>query len=431
MNAPKWRLPEAPRPSRSSSRGTAALFLALVLFGLDPSALIAGSVPLLEPGGRPFCSGVMGPRIIVSPVADGLGGFFLPALDDRMSDLPATGQYDVFMVHLDGELRPLPLGEGVYANDPCGALLVGGAGNQEPWQAALVAPGRLAVAMEYQDEAGDHKTQVFIQEYNEQGRELLGRSPVRVSSPLHDSSFPVILPDGDGGLFIAWSETISLQPTYLGVSLVQRLDALGRPRWSRPAVITRGDYGDFVSASLAPDGEGGVYVSFWEPRSDEADQNGHVRAQRINGDGAEMWPAGGLRVRDGPTADDITSRVVADGAGGAIVVFASVRARAQKLSPSGARLWGEEGIVLSAPDTVDPIEIGTARSADALVAPDGSIYVTWEESRAYAYKAILARRLEHDGRLPWPAPVTAVVHNGGMRLHRQGVLAEGGFPDRR
>src|SRR5207245_1400409 len=166
-------------------------------------------------------------------------------------------------------------------------------------------------------------------------------------------SFPVILPDGDGGLFIAWSETISLQPTYLGVSLVQRLDALGRPHWSRPAVITRGDYGDFVSASLAPDGEGGVYVSFWEPRSDEA------------------------------------------------------------------------GIVLPAPDTVDPIEIGTARSADALVAPDGSIYVTWEESRAYAYKAILARRLEHDGRLPWPAPVTAVVHNGGMRLHRQGVLADG------
>ena len=425
MNAPRWRLPEAPRPSRFSSRGTAALFCALAFYALDAPPAAAGSALLLEPEGRPFCSGIMGPRIIVSPVADGTGGFFLPALDDRASDLPWTEQDDVFMVHLDGDLHTLPLGKGPYADDPCGALLAGGAGNQEPRQAALVAPGRLALAMVYGPEVDGDRTQVFVQEYDPQGREVLDGQPLRVSDPLYDANFPVILPDGGGGLFMAWSETISASPLYSGISLLQRLDALGRPLWSSPVVFTRGRFGDFAAASLAPDGAGGVYLSFWEPRDDEADPDGHVRVQRVSGDGAELWPAGGVRVWDGLTADDIPSRVLGDGAGGAIVLFAAVRARAQKMSPAGARLWGDEGIVLSAPDGNDPTLIGTALTADALAAPDGSIYVTWEESRSDGYKAILARRLERDGRLPWPAPVTAVAHNGGMRLHRQAVLGDG------
>ena len=425
MKAPRWRLPEAPRPSRSSSRGTAAFFCALGLCALNPSPAAAGSNLLLEPEGHPFCSGAMGPRIIMSPVADGMGGFFLPALDDHRSDLPATEQYDVFMVHLDGDLHTLRLGEGLYADDPCGALLAGGTGNQEPWQAALVAPDRLALVMVFETEVGDDRSQVFVQEYDPQGRELLDRYPVRVSSPLYDASLPVILPDGEGGLFIAWSETIGVQPAYFGISLLQRLDALGRPLWSSPVIFTGGRFGDFVGASLASDGEGGVYVSFWEPRDDETDPNGHVRMQRVSGDGAVIWPAGGVRVWSGGTTDDMASRVIADGSAGAIVLFASVRARAQKMSPAGARLWGDEGIVLSAPDGNDPIAIGTARSAEALAAPDGSLYVTWEEARSYGYKAILVRRLERDGRLPWPAPVPAVAHNGGMRLHRQGLLGDG------
>ncbi len=424
MTRTRWRLPEAPRPSRLSSRGTAALFFGAGLCLLTPSLVRAGAALLWEPQGRPFCSGAMGPRVIVSPVADGAGGFFLPSLDDRRSDLPGTEQEDVFLIHLDGDLRALPLGDGVYRDDPCGALLAGGAGDQVPWQAALVAPERLALAMVYESEVGGDRRQVFVQEYDGQGRELLGRYPLRVSDPLHDAGFPVLLPDGGGGLFIAWSETVSVQPIYRGVSLLQRLDSSGRPLWDRPVVFTGGRYGDFVGAALAPDGAGGVFVSFREPRDDETDANGHVRVQRVGGDGIERWPPGGRRAWSGAPPDDLESRVIADGAGGAIVVFASEQARAQRLSPEGARLWGDLGIVLS--DTTAGVpEAGVAVSIDALSAPDGSLYVTWEESRAFGLKAIRARRLERDGRLPWPAPVTAVAHDGGMRLRRQGLIADG------
>jgi len=425
MNRSRWRLPEAPRPSRLSSRGTAALFPAIVLLVLTPSFVAAGGALLLEPQGRPFCSGAMGPRVIVSPVADGSGGFYLPSLDDRRDGLPPSEQYDVFLIHLDADLRTLPTGDGVYAGDPCGALLAGGSGDQKPWHAAPVAPDRLALAMVYEAEVGGDRSQVFLQVYDGQGLGLLGRYPVRVSDPLHDAGFPVVLPDGEGGLFVAWSETVSVRPTYRGVSLLQRLDGSGRPLWDNPVIFTGGLYGDFVEASLAPDGQGGVYVSFWEPRDDETDPNGHVRVQRIGGDGAVRWPAGGVRAWSGAQTDDLVSRAVADGAGGAIVVLASGRARAQKMSPGGARLWGDEGIDLTAADAGPPEEIGAARSVDALAAPDGSLFVTWEESRAHGSKAIVARRLERDGRLPWPAPVTAVAHDGGMRLRRQELLAGG------
>src|SRR6266699_473371 len=127
------------------ARGAAAVPILLPRDGrafcaVNRSPAVAGSALLLEPEGRPFCSGAMGPRIIISPVADGMGGFFLPALDDRGSYLPWTEQDDVFMVHLDGDLHTLPVGKGPYADDPCGALLAGGRGTREPRQAALVAP---------------------------------------------------------------------------------------------------------------------------------------------------------------------------------------------------------------------------------------------------------------------------------------------------
>ncbi len=44
----RWRLPEAPRPSRSTSRGTAALFRATVNFFHHAAALLAGGAPPLE-----------------------------------------------------------------------------------------------------------------------------------------------------------------------------------------------------------------------------------------------------------------------------------------------------------------------------------------------------------------------------------------------
>src|SRR5262245_39029435 len=108
MTRARWRLPEAPRPSRLSSRGTAALFCGVGLCVLAPSVVRAGAALLLEPQGRPFCSGAMGPRVLVSPVADGAGGFFLPSLDERRSALPRSEQEDVFLIHLGGDLRARP-----------------------------------------------------------------------------------------------------------------------------------------------------------------------------------------------------------------------------------------------------------------------------------------------------------------------------------
>ena len=430
MIASRWRLPEAPRPSRASSRGTAAfsrvpaLVLALVLSGTG--GLRAAATPLLEPGGRALCTGQPGPRVVTAVVPDGTGGQFIVTTDDRSAGFTASEWMDLFLIHLDAGLDPVPFGSGLYSGSPCGALLFGGAGVQWAPRAAAPAPGRLLLAIESVAPWSASRARVLVQEYDAAGNELLGRYPVPVSDAEIESVHPLILPDGEGGTFFAWNEQPIVYPSQLGDFLLQRLDAGGRPVWDRPAVLSGGPYGGYVDGSLAPDGRGGVYVSWSEPRPDETNRHFVIRVQRVAGDGTLLWPRGGLRPWDGEFADDLVSHVVPAGPDGVIVIFAAGEARAQKMSPGGDRLWGGQGIVLSSANLAgDPASLGTASSPGVLTAADGDLFVTWEEARGSGEEAIAARRLGRDGRLLWPAPVTLVARRGRIGGRSQTLLSDG------
>ncbi len=117
----RWRPPEAPRPSRFTSRGTAAFFSAAAVLFANPATGLAGALALLEPGGRPICTGQPGLRSITTVVPDQKGGYYLLARDDR-PDLSVEEGADAFLVHLDPGLTPLPFGDGVGSDSPCGAL---------------------------------------------------------------------------------------------------------------------------------------------------------------------------------------------------------------------------------------------------------------------------------------------------------------------
>jgi hypothetical protein len=87
----RWRQPEAPRPSRASSRGTAALLCAAVRLHFAPTALHAGATSLLEPGDRALCTAFPGPRVVTGLHPDG-GTTTVPALltivlDPRHADI--------------------------------------------------------------------------------------------------------------------------------------------------------------------------------------------------------------------------------------------------------------------------------------------------------------------------------------------------------
>lgn len=248
---------------------------------------------------------------------------------------------------------------------------------------------------------------------------------------------PILLPDGDGGVFLAWEEGGHLvEWVYL-----QHYDASGAPvaPWpaggislgfgQNPVLCSDGNDGVIVvygggaakhigvradtvvsdwpggavpisassgwkqSFGIVPDHAGGAIVVWQDPRNGSYEQ---VYAQRLSAAGtfAPGWPDSGIAVCTFPTQAGLTrysatrrrpqgySVLVPDGVGGALIAWRDMRADSgdvylQHLLPDGtiAPGWPTNGLALcTAPG------IQTAPS----MAPDGAggAFVSWQDRRS-------------------------------------------------
>ncbi len=151
-----------------------------------------------------------------------------------------------------------------------------------------------------------------------------------------------------GGIIVAWEE--AAMDIY-----AQRLGPDGTRAWQNPDVPP-GDYNGvpLCKASsiqrfprVVTDGAGGAIVSWEDYRSGS---NYDIYAQRIQSNGTVAWTADGVAVCDAASSQD-ESRIIADGAGGAIITWQDFRSNdnldiyASRLNSSGARPvgWAEDG----------------------------------------------------------------------------------------
>lgn len=377
--------------------------MAIALLLLAPAAVRpawpAGTA-LLEPDGRVFCSGRPGGRAVRAAVPDGRGGFLLVTTDDAGSGLfPAAESWDIGLIHLDESLRPLGVGDGLGSLDACGAIISGGRGAQAP-SAALpwAGAGLLLVA----EDESQGVARVILQAFDDDGAPRFGSRPIVISDPGIESRFPALIPDGTGGFLCAWSE---IRRAVGGEDrlLLQRLSGGGEPSWAAPSVVTESAYLFSALATLAPDGEGGAYLTWSEARPDSETAAGyHPRLLRIGADGRPVWDGGARRLLEDGYAD-LDVRLATDGSGGVLAFFGAGPLRAQRFSPSGERLWGAGGIVLS-----DPAVAAPASAPEITEGGDGTLYVAWLQDGAGTGARVLVRRLARDGALPWPSPIVAL-----------------------
>jgi len=121
--------------------------------------------------------------------------------------------------------------------------------------------------------------------------------------------------DGRGGVWVAWTEI-----DYVGTTtevMAVHVTAGGR-QLSGGRPVTLATFMDlFDAVALLPDGSGGVYVAW---REGDANHEREVKLERLAADGATApgWPAGGLALDEARGA--LRPRLVTDGEGGAIVV---------------------------------------------------------------------------------------------------------------
>jgi len=192
------------------------------------------------------------------------------------------------------------------------------------------------------------------------------------------SHLPEIAPDGSGGAYIVWRDARN------GVDYdvyAQHVDSTGKILWQRngiplAALLYGQDY-----PMLCPDGSGGMFAAWEDSRPTLNDT--YVFAQHVDASGNQSWPMNGVQVSD---AGGLFVRMVQDERGGLIVGWISFPTilqadpYVQRLNSLGERVWGDSGVQLSS-------RSGYVFTGELAVATDGAggAIVAWiEDSLTYA-----------------------------------------------
>jgi len=202
------------------------------------------------------------------------------------------------------------------------------------------------------------------------------------------------IPDGSGGAIIAFDDPHDNL-------LVLKIDAEGNLPWGEDGVSLNLSGSD-SQRDIASDNSGGVIVV------QRISGEGTIRAQRVDSEGNTLWQTGGVQACVGPAEE---AQVVSDGAGGAIIAYmrnipcedgrtgyCDSDIYAQRIDAEGNVLWGPDGV---------PICAGPSFPNTPRIVADGAggaiIYFAFigGEVSAPGYLAFRARRIDADGHTLW------------------------------
>ncbi|MFN3821468.1 MAG: T9SS type A sorting domain-containing protein, partial [bacterium] len=164
-----------------------------------------------------------------------------------------------------------------------------------------------------------------------------------------DGSFTVIWLDGRfGGIgqfpFIQTIQDLNDRPEIL-------LTTNGVP-------ALEGTVGGGINPQACPDGESGTIVVWEDHRAGEVYA---IYAQRINRQGDRLWGDGGVKVAE-HDFEQSWPYVAPDNEGGAFIAWRALTdgdyfdVYMQRLSPQGARLWGDAGVRITSHDMDEEVE---------------------------------------------------------------------------
>src|SRR5262249_650565 len=130
------------------------------------------------------------------------------------------------------------------------------------------------------------------------------------------------------------------------------------------------------ASRVVSDGAGGAIV-VWTDSGGGAGSS-VLRAQRVNAAGALLWPVSGIALSP-PAVVEVNVKMTSDNAGGAVIAWCDNRNGnfdlfAQRVNASGTALWTANGIAVCnvAGNQVRPRMVSV---------PSGSVYVCWVDQR--------------------------------------------------
>lgn len=323
---------------------------------------------------------------VFSVTPDGAGGAFLWWRECRFISMPVPMQHRLFRMQADGSLnvawpdsglvlgREAYTGSGAIASDGSGGVYVGLVDDIRYQLSSGPAGLRIARLRELRlTRVGS--TGALAPGWPAEGVIVRGVAPESLA--FEPRTGLDLLADAQGGAVVACMDSSD----GLGLTRLWRYGPAGAPLGGWPAVGVSFTPTLLNSLpGLAPDGLGGAYVA-WNDSLPQSGGLGAPRLQRFDGDGSVFpgWPAAGFV----PPGGDLQYRFIwglaSDGAGG-------VYSQTEELSPPSAELvrlqhftanaepapgWSAQGIVLST-GAGGPVGINQPVAAE-----NGGVHAVW------------------------------------------------------
>jgi hypothetical protein len=220
-----------------------------------------------------------------------------------------------------------------------------------------------------------------------------------------DQRVPNIVSDDAGGVIIAWNDRRNGNDYDI---YAQRINAAGVVQWTANGVAVCTSTNDQVTVKIVSDGANGAIIS-WQDFRNGSDYD--IYAQRINSLGVVQWTANGVAVCTA-TNDQYFSKyqnrsVVSDGANGAIITWQDIR-NGSNFDVYAQRIDGA-GAIQWATNGLAICTMANDQDLPIIIsdASSGAI-ITWQDFRNGSDYDTYVQRINSAGVVQWTANGVAI-----------------------
>ena len=270
-------------------------------------------------------------QVVPKLCIDGAGGAIITWYDARAG---GVGFYDIYAQRIDST------GNGLWGDNGTEVCTSDG----DTTNPQIVAGNNGSAIIAWADKRSG--THIYAQLVNASGDGQWGGNGTAVVTAANSQNQFGICSDGNGGAIIAWRDS---RAGGNGLEIyAQSINSSGDPQWTVDGIpICTADYDQEVPLVVS-DGAKGAIIVWRDEREDN--QFDDIYVQRIDPVGIPQWGANGTIISDQISNQDPDFEIVSDGSGGVIIVWevnvGSDDIYGQRVTASGAKIWGTNGKVL-------------------------------------------------------------------------------------
>ncbi len=270
-------------------------------------------------------------------------------------------------------------------------------GNTSQQNPKIIADGAGGYSIVWEDGRSGYYD-IYAQKINGSGNTLWAKNGVAACDASGNQNFPAAVSDAANGLIVVWQDYRNGNSDIYA----QRLSYAGQPLWGKGGIpICVAEAGQ-MAPEIVADGSGGAVIVWHDYRSGKGED---VYAQKVAGGGQVLWQKDGVPVSLAK-GTQWYPKLSGDGQGGAIIVWTDGRLSssnnnifAQHLDASGGAKWSKDGVPICAADR-------NQEQPEILSVADGAI-IAWQDTRSKNID-IYAQKIAFNGNVQWTKDGVAV-----------------------